>query len=74
MWHNISLYGTYIPCSPTVEYLSLMLDKRLTWAHHIMRTEILALNNRLSMLKTVLRNNNNIPPRASNYSYIQKST
>jgi len=49
---NISLYGTSIPISPTIKYLDLTLDQKLTWAHHI-RIKRLALNNRLRILKNI---------------------
>jgi len=50
---NVSLYGTPIPISPTVKYLGLTLDQRLTWAY-LIRIKRLALNNRFRMLKTIL--------------------
>jgi hypothetical protein len=42
--------------SPTVKYLRLSLDRRLTWAHHI-QAKRLQLNSHLRMLKTLIVNN-----------------
>ena len=52
----VTLFGTEIPSTPTVKYLGLTLDRRLTWAHHT-RVKRLQLNLRLRMLKTLLVNN-----------------
>jgi len=52
---SVLLYGIPIPSSPSVKYLGLILDQRLTWAQHI-REKILSLNNRLCMLKNLIDN------------------
>jgi len=52
----VTLCGTQISSTPTVKYLGLTLDRRLTWAQHT-RVKRLQLNLRLRMLKTLLVNN-----------------
>jgi len=52
---EVTLNGIPIPSSPTVKYLGLTLDKRLTWAHHI-RVKRLSLNNRLRILRPLISN------------------
>ena len=53
---EVTLFGTQVPPSPTVKYLGLTLDLRLTWTHHI-NAKRLQLNSRLRMLKTLIVNN-----------------
>jgi len=53
---DVSLYGTQIPSNATAKYLGLILDRRLTWAHHI-KAKRLRLNSRLRSLKTLMENN-----------------
>jgi len=52
----VSIFGSQIPNSQTVKYLGLILDRRLTWAHHI-KSKRLNLNARLRLLKTFINNN-----------------
>ncbi|KAL4096526.1 hypothetical protein QTP88_021465 [Uroleucon formosanum] len=52
---EVTLYGAPIPSSPSVKYLGLTLDKRLTWAHHI-REKRLSLNNKFRILKPLVSN------------------
>jgi hypothetical protein len=52
---NVLLYGIPISSLPTVKYLGLTLDQRLTWAQHI-REKRLSLNYRLRMLKHLIGN------------------
>lgn len=52
---RVLLYGIPIPSSPSVKYLGLTLDQRLTWAQHI-REKRLSLSNRLRMLKNLIAN------------------
>jgi len=40
---SVTLYGTQIPSTPTVKYLGLTLERRLTWALHT-RVKRLQLN------------------------------
>jgi hypothetical protein len=57
---EVTLYSAPISSSPTVKYLGLTLDKRLTWAHHI-RTKRLSLNNRFRILKPLISNKHTSP-------------
>jgi hypothetical protein len=52
---NVLLYGIPISSLPTVKYLGLTLDQRLTSTQHI-REKRLSLNNRLLMLKHLIGN------------------
>jgi hypothetical protein len=52
---NVLLYSISIPSSPTVKYLSLTLDQRLTWAQHL-REKRLPFINQLRMLKHLIGN------------------
>jgi len=55
----VSIFGSQIPNSQTVKYLGLILDRRLTWAHHI-KSKRLHLNARFRLLKTFTNNNTHI--------------
>lgn len=58
LYLEVTLYGTQIPPSPAIKYLSLTLDRHLTWAHRI-KTKILQFIFRLLMLKTRIVNYKN---------------
>jgi len=65
---DVFLNGFPIPTSPTVKYLGIKLDKRLTWAHHI-KEKRLSLNNRLRMLKPLISNNKYTSPNVKLLMY-----
>jgi len=53
---DVSLYGIQIPSNSTAKYLGLILNRRLTYAHHI-KAKRLQLNSHLRSLKTLMENN-----------------
>lgn len=54
---EVSIYGTQIPTSPTVKYLGLTLDRRLTCMAPLLKSKKQNLNLRLRLFKTFCNNN-----------------
>lgn len=65
----VSLNNNLIPTTPTIKYLGLTFDRRLTWAQHL-KNKRKIVNSRLHLLRSLLRSNTTISNKLLIYKLI----
>lgn len=67
-----SMNKLYQPRNPSVTYLGITIDQRLTWAPHL-RNKIIILNDRFRLLRPLLTSNHvKLPTRLQIYKLFLK--